>query len=281
MPTPAIKRILFPVDFSSSSRGAARYVEEMAGRFEACIRLIHVVGPGEHNLAEELLPGRKKELEAFLAEELTCFNAQRYCVIGDDPAVRIEEAAASWPADLIMIPTHGRGAFRRMLLGSVTAKVLHDLDCPVWTSVHAEDAPPLEEIHCRHVLCAVDLEHRSETVLQWAAWFAGEHDADLSIVSATSPIPALTTGSEASDTLLATTFDIAEQGIARLKDTLGLECPAIVRLGDPTAVVTAAAEERHADLLIIGRHSGEGLLGRLMDNACSILRRSPCPVISI
>jgi nucleotide-binding universal stress UspA family protein len=253
----------------------------MAGRFEACIRLIHVVGPGEHNLAEELLPGRKMELEAFLAEELKCFNAQRFCVIGDDPAVRIEEAAASWPADLIMMPTHGLGAFRRMLLGSVTAKVLHDLECPVWTSVHAEDAPPLEEIHCRSILRAVDLEHRSQAVLQWAAWFAAEHDADLSIVNATSPIPAITTGSEAADTLLGTTIDIAEEGVARLKAAVNLDCPAMVRLGDPAAVVTAAAEDYRADLLIIGRHSGEGLLGRLMDNAYSILRGSPCPVISI
>jgi nucleotide-binding universal stress UspA family protein len=253
----------------------------MAGRFEACIRLLHVVGPGERTLAEDLLPGRRAELEAFLGRELKFFNPQRVCLIGDDPAASIEKAARNWPADLVMMPTHGRGAFRRMLLGSVTTKVLHDLDCPVWTSVHCEYVPPLEEIHYRNILCAVDLQRRSEDVLSWAAWFACQHDAQLTIVNATSLAPAMTTAGEAANTLLGTSIDLAEEGLARLKQTLNLDCQADVRIGDAVGAVTAAAVEYCADLLIIGRHTGEGLLGRLTDNAYSILRRSPCPVISI
>ena len=54
---PQIRKILFPVDFSDSSFGAARYVEYFAGQFQAEIMLLHAVGMGEHNLAEELLPG--------------------------------------------------------------------------------------------------------------------------------------------------------------------------------------------------------------------------------
>jgi len=67
---PTIKKILFPVDFSDSCLGAARYVEALAGRFEAEIMLLHVVGMGEHNLAEDLLPQRQALLDAFLADEL-------------------------------------------------------------------------------------------------------------------------------------------------------------------------------------------------------------------
>ena len=39
------------------------------------------------------------------------------------------------------MPTHGYGPFRRFILGSNTAKVLHDADCPVWTGVHVEEIP--------------------------------------------------------------------------------------------------------------------------------------------
>ena len=118
-----IKRILFPVDFSDSCLGAARYVEALAGRFEAEIMLLHVVGMGEHNLAEELLPRRQAQLDAFLAGELKYFTTQRLCVTGDGPETEIVGATRRWSPDLVMMPTHGLGAFRRHMLGSITAKL--------------------------------------------------------------------------------------------------------------------------------------------------------------
>ena len=51
--------------------------------------------------------------------------------------------------------------------------------------------------------------------------------------------------------------------------------------GDPAEVVTGAAKEFGADLLIIGRHSGSGGKGYLRHNAYAILRKSICPVISL
>ncbi len=185
-----INKILFPVDFSNECVGAARYVEAVAGRFESEVTLLHVVCPGEHTLADELLPKRQAQLSAFLADELKYFATQRVCVTGDDPALAIEQAARTRKPDLIMMPTHGLGAFRRLLLGSVTAKVLHDVRCPVWTSVHAEAAPRLENIHCRRILCTVDLNERSQSVLDWAASIAAEYEAALGIVHATPELSA-------------------------------------------------------------------------------------------
>ena len=164
---PQIKRILFPVDFSESCAGAGRYVEAFAGQFEAEIMLLHVITRGEHTLPDELLPVRKAQLDAFLADELKYFTTHRICIIADDdidPATEIVESARSWCPDMVMLPTHGLGFFRRHLLGSVTAKLLHDLRCPIWTSVHAESAPALEDIHCRRILCSVDFSECSRNV---------------------------------------------------------------------------------------------------------------------
>src|ERR1700733_3047813 len=97
---PLINKILFPVDFSPGCRSAARYVEAFAGRFEAEIMLLHVVGMGEHNLAEQLLPLRQAQLDAYLADELKYFATERICVIGDDPASEIVAAALRWQPDL-------------------------------------------------------------------------------------------------------------------------------------------------------------------------------------
>jgi hypothetical protein len=65
-----IKRILFPVDFSESCLGTARYVEAFAGQFDSEIMLLHSVGVGEHNLAEEAPLRRQAQLDAFLTDEL-------------------------------------------------------------------------------------------------------------------------------------------------------------------------------------------------------------------
>ena len=88
-----------------------------------------------------------------------------------------------------MMPTHGLAAFRRLLLGSVTTKVLHDLDCPVSTGIHSEAAPLLEHIHCRRILCAVDLADRSRSILDRAAWLASEYQAVQGIFHATAELP--------------------------------------------------------------------------------------------
>jgi nucleotide-binding universal stress UspA family protein len=150
---PQIKKILFPVDFSPSSLGAARYVQAFAGKFEAEIMLFHAVVRGQDTLAEELLPLRKAELDKFLVEDLKYFTTHRVCTTTEDPPSAIADVARSWQPDLVMMPSHGLGYFRRHLLGSATAKALHDLNCALWTSVHAESAPQLEEIHCRRILC--------------------------------------------------------------------------------------------------------------------------------
>ncbi len=276
----AIKKILFPVDFSEQCIGAARYVEALAGRFEAEIILLHVVTDGEQVLARELAPSRQEQLNAFQADELKHFTTYRQCVTGD-PALQIVEAARYWKPDLVMVPTHGIGSFRRLLLGSVTAKVLHDLDCPVWTGIHTEKAPPLERITCAKVMCAVDLGERSRTVVEWAAGLAREYDAPLGIVHA---IPAAEASSAArllDQEFVADLTVAARCRIAALQGTAGTNAEVFVLAGDTARVVRCAAKEFGADLLVIGRHSQAGLAGHLRHNAYGILKESPCPVISI
>ena len=280
---PQIKKILFPVDFSGSCRGAARYVEAIAGQFEAEIMLFHAVVRGEHTMAEELLPGRKQQLDKFLAEELKVFTTHLVCETTEDPPTAIADAARSWNADLVMMPTHGLGYFRRQLIGSATAKTLHDLTCPVWTSVHAESAPVLEEIHCRKILCSLDSTENGRKVLEWAAWLAGQYQASLGIVHATGAADAPgSAGWYLGEELTRRVSAQAREWIDALQVEAGTSVQTLIRPGSPPKVVASAAEEFGADLLVMGRHgSGEGIAGHLFQNAYSILCESPCPVISI
>ena len=85
-----------------------------------------------------------------------------------------------------MLPTHGLGVFRRLLVGSVTSKVLHDATCAVWTAAHAETqrSPHLPQ----RVLCAVDGTSKSAALLQWADAFCHVLDARVSALHVVGPI---------------------------------------------------------------------------------------------
>lgn len=138
---PKIKHILFPVDFSPRSVAAAPFVEAMANRFHAKVTIVNIVVPityagmTEPGAAffiepEELRLTAQKWLEGQLPTEFSGLDVTRIAQIGD-PALGITSFAHSNNVDLIMMPTHGYGPFRRLLLGSVTAKVLHDAHVPV------------------------------------------------------------------------------------------------------------------------------------------------------
>jgi len=259
------KRILFPVDFSQQSIGAAHYVEAFTGRFDAQLTVLHVIEPPSYN--DTLMDRgaqRKQRMDAFLANELAYFKVERLIVDGD-PATNILKIAAEKQADLIMMPTHGHGAFRRFLLGSVTAKVLHDADCPVWTGVHLEQAPPLDKLEFRNFLCAVNLDEHGKKVFESALEFADEYRAHLTVVHAA--------GSE----------DVNDDR-RRLDEFAGTAGPKVsmaVERGEVAHVVATAAGRLPADLLIIGRSPAPGVFGRLRDHAYPIIRQSPCPVISV
>jgi len=267
------KKILFPVDFSDRCNDAARMVETFAGHFQSHLTLLNVLEPFTYSdVPFDATPLTKQQLSAYLADELKQFDVDRVLLHGD-PAIRIIEYAHAEQFDLIMLPTHGYGPFRRFILGSVTAKVLHDAACPVWTGVHMEQVPRLEDITFRNVVCAIDLGKQSCAALRWANQFASEVGAALSIVHA---IQAETSAS-ARETLVPQ----ITQKIEQLQQAYGAGAAIEVIAGDAALAVCDLAQSVKADLLIIGRSVEDGMLGRLKTNAYSIIRQSPCPVVSV
>ena len=206
-------------------------------------------------------------------------NPRRVLLEGD-PAREIVRIAQEEGFSLILMPTHGYGPFRRFVLGSVAAKVLHDADCPVWTGVHLEEAPPVEAIKFRTILVAVDLGPQSEKALAWASDFAKKADARLVVAHATPSLEGRTGEYFDPDWRLYLSKQAQEQ-VAELQQKAGTNAEVMIEAGDAPHVVEAAAKECKADVVVIGRGSASGVFGRLRANAYSIIRQSPCPVVSV
>jgi nucleotide-binding universal stress UspA family protein len=283
----AIKHILFPIDFSERCCGTAPFVRALASRLGAKITLLTAVAPiWQAGLGEGAIPVDMTELRQDLAmrlndtfvPEFEGLTVQRIAEIGD-PAEVITRFAHTKGADLIMMPTHGYGPFRSLLLGSITAKVLHDAECPVWTAAHMEQ-PVERHIVGGKVLCAIDATPQSGALIHWAAEYAELTGAQLRLVHAVSGIsgwPERQLDHEFEQTLRSD----ARLLIENLQKSVGNTSPICVGVGDVAQVVRAEAERHNTDLVIIGRGILHKTMGRLRTNTYGIIRHAPCPVLSV
>ena len=279
----SISKILLPVDFSEHSSGAVRYALPLARHFGARVVVLHVLP----EYREEPLPdfggaiftrllarrkaGAQRELDNFAAEDLVGLEAERRLLNGE-PAETIVDFAHAQGVDLIIMPTRGHAQFRRLLLGSVSAKVLHDTSCPVWTGVHMERSPDGSVPVFGRVACAVDLGRHSGAVFEWAAAFAAEFRCTLSLIHVV-PQP------EGEDSWQEHVRGAARNALEEFRRERGGTAEICLLSGDVSREVTVAAGRIKADLLVIGR--GSGGVGRLRTHSYAIIRQSPCAVVSV
>ncbi len=269
------KRILFPVDFSDRCEAVVPTVEAFARKFESELTLMHVMSPIP---PDDRVYSPGPQLEAFAARaEFKGLDVHTKCACGD-PAAQIVGVAHDQKSDLIVMPTHGYGPFRRFLIGSVTLKVLHDAWCPVWTDAHTEMLPATPRF--RSIVCALDLTAKSHPTLQWAWLFAKANDAKIVLVHA---VPMLASyGAEyVYGEWQQQIADAAAKQLDCLQRSENTHAPVEIITGEVAAAVHKAVEEEKADLLVIGRSVDDRPLGRLRTHAYPIIRNSPCAVVSV
>jgi nucleotide-binding universal stress UspA family protein len=283
------EKILFPVDMSDSCTATAPFVEALAKKFNAEVTLLHVleIPPtyftdwyGYMSLVDtqSIRDARQGEFDQYLKDRFQGLRVHRVMEEGD-AARLITQYAEEHATDLIMMPTHGYGVFRSLLLGSVTAKVLHDALCPVWTSVHVEEGTPSSGFF-ENIMCAVDLTDSSIATMRFASRLARDFNAKLWLVHA---VPAPEAGPERyfDADLQQVLEQDARKTIEQMQKSAGISAQLCMGAGDVSRVVHDSALHHGGDLVIAGRGHATRTLGRLRTNVYSIIRESPCPVISV
>lgn len=287
-----VKTILFPIDFSPRCEAFAPEVHAVAAHFGAQIRLLHV-SPIAASMYSDYDPAMmtmatfQPQMEERDWERLTAFKRRFF---GQEPMIELINeagdpetliAAHAERADLTMLPTHGRGLFRRALLGSVAAKVLHDTRGPVWTAAHVEtDGPASPRQLPKRILAAVDLSERCLPVLRTAGELRCAFGANLRlvhVVPGTEAMPQRFYDTEFTDALVRE----ARERIGAFQREAGLSAPLCVKVGDVAQCVSALAKEDGSDLLLIGRGHCTDTLGSLRTHAYSLITKSRCDVYSV
>lgn len=139
------QRILIPIDGSSTSHLALRHAIRLAKEQQARLRIVYVVDEvnltleTEYAMTEFMEAVRKTGRDILTKAEATVrdsgIKAEAELLeietLGHHIADVIIDEAKRWPADLVVIGTHGRRGISRLFLGSVAEKVLRIATTPV------------------------------------------------------------------------------------------------------------------------------------------------------
>ena len=293
----AIKRILCPVDFSEFSRHALDSAVVIARQQRAAITAIYVVPPPQtmypafgvgafvpYVYSVEELQEFQKALERFVAAvdyPVTAVSVEALVV--DE----ILKRAADLPADLIVMGTHGRSGFDRLVLGSVAERVLVKATCPVLTvpgrapAIRSSGTPLF-----RNVLCPIDFSQSSMAALRFAEGLARD-GAKLRVLHVAERlpswqlVPAVATGAPDDPlVVMAQARERVHHAVpSALRRTSSVE--ELIAEGDAGDEILRVAGANQTDLIVMGAHAGgAGLLG-FGSTTHDVLRGATCPVLTL
>jgi nucleotide-binding universal stress UspA family protein len=286
-----IQTILHPTDHSDSAAPAFELAVRMARQHQARLIVLHVTAPpvrfGELGMAI-LVPEMQKEIleaDRIKLERLAAGSGAECRVVEGEVAAEIRRMAQDEPCDLIVMGTHGRGGFARLLLGSVASSVLRQADCPV-LAIKPKPAgasrppreqaaggpgaavPPLFPI----ILHPTDFADHSRRTFNVACTLArgGGRLIVLHVVEG----------------VHAVSEDHEEALYERLREFTS-DDPSIhveyrIRAGESRAEIHAAAAATACDLIALGMHSRTALdrlrMGSVVE---TVLHRAGCPVLTV
>ncbi len=296
----SINRVLCAVDFSEFSLDALRHGVVLARWYDAELRLLHVYEPAATLLPVKGPPGDLPLSQPVNVEELAG-EVRQFCAPVLEPveknvevvlkegkaAKEIAREAERWPADLLILGTHGRSGFERLFLGSVTEKVLRSTRVPLLTippTVRQPGSPLFKTI-----LCPVEFSGASTRALEYALSLAKEADARLIVLHVLED----TLGEAGAETLGHLSLSeyhqhVEQEALKRLTAAIPEDARVWakpderVSKGRAYREILKTVEEERVELVVMGVN-GRGAIDRFVFGSTThrVIRDAACPVLTL
>jgi nucleotide-binding universal stress UspA family protein len=293
-----IEKILCPTDFSVFSSRSLRHAVSLARQFGAGLKVAHVIpgmsphaAPGLHPTFITTDPRTRElaetELKSFVAPAVEARIPVETEVREGDAWRAILAMAQELPADLVVMGTHGRGGFERLVLGSVAEKLLHRLPCPILTVCHEEgktwEAPGLVQ----RILCATDLSTSSANTVAAALSLAAKNQARATLLHVIEELPLMgetaffAEGAAYRKQLERKAAQDLHEAAQKAEAQFGVEVDEWVGSGPAHKEILRMATEERADLIVLG--PGHGALDHFLfgSHAQQVVRQATCPVLIV
>jgi nucleotide-binding universal stress UspA family protein len=298
--------VLCPIDFSETSIRALTYATALARWYDTQLEVLHVVpafdhdGPPTHcDVAGGTGPSRE-QLIVEIERAISTAGASRLKSRALAEEGRAHEIivcrARVLPADLLVMGTHGRSGVNRLLLGSVTEKVLRQVECPVLTVPPAAPVKAEGPVAFKKILCAIDYSPSALKALQYALGLGRQADGCVTALYAVEY-------ADPEEAFEPSPFDPCHQAIAESRrrrqalieharrrlhtqlaeePTTWCEIEEIVMVDRACKAILGCANEVRADLIVMGSQGTGGIELLLYgSNTQHVLRAASCPVLTV
>jgi len=273
-PLARFEKILVATDGSAFSADAVKVAIAMCAKSGAHLYAFSMVltNPEYEAIAPELVQKASEDVKAHL--EGIVAEAARHGVgatmlmrPGDHPDVEIVAAADKINADLIGMGQQGRRGLARMMVGDATIRVIGAANCSVLS------VPVGAAMWHNRILLGTDGSRFADAAAVSAAKIAHCCEAPITVVSALVPSHSKLRQQEGRDAVERTTAQLRRDGL----DVEGVALP-----GEADDVVIKLAEEKGADLIVVGTHGrtgfGKVLLGSVSER---VIGKAKCAVLVV
>lgn len=284
----SLTKIMVLTDFSEVSDLALQYAVPLARRYDARVYLTHILSPDSYALAEpglaELTYQKMRQAaEQSLGDILVSGKLRGV------PHETLLHEGALWPTverliqerdiDLVVTGTHGRGDFKKVVLGSVAEEVFRQAGCAVLTVGPRTRKQAPHKVDLNDILFATDFGPGAARASQYAFSLAQEHGAHLTVLHVVEEGAAYTREAEER---------IRKVNIQKMKQFMPPEsenwCMVDFRVTFGAAVeeILGEARETNADLIIMGAKTRKTFAGHApLTIAYNVVAKAKCPVLTV
>jgi nucleotide-binding universal stress UspA family protein len=293
------KHILCPVDFSDSSSRSLDHAVALARWYNSKLTVLHVVPTfepmpvrGELGYPIQVVnPWTHEEVVAEMRRQLDAAGVPADAVLtarAGDPSTTIIDEAVTSSADLIVMGTHGRRGFKRLLLGSVTETVLREAPCPVLTVPPHAPAGSTRLVVFKRILCPIDFSPASLQALGFALDLARQSNGTLTLLNVVEWLAE-------EDPMVSAHFNVLEvrghmredaehrlHALVAAESRTSCEIENVVAFGRAHREILRAAETKPPDLIVMGAQ-GRGGMGLALFGSTTqqVLRGASSPVLTV
>ncbi len=293
------KNILCATDFSDFSNQSIVYGVELAKEFGAGLTICHVIDLSSVAIYGEFQLEPVEQQNRVMADAKTQLNK----LVGDQPvnwkplvtvgrpADEISRVVEERNIDLVITATRGRSGLKRLILGSITERLMRTLTCPllvVCSPGQVADDAPARLIRLNKILVGCDFSADSNQAFEHGLSLAQEYEAELHLAHVIEP--PIQPNLIHVETVIPGEIQEDHRNllIQKLKDMVPPEAanwctPQITIMeGQPYDELVKYADTRDIDMIVLGVR-GHGLVKTLFLGSTTdrVIRHSSCPVLSV